>query len=112
MQQGMGRYQADTRQEIIDDAVHEDNSVQYVRVETAVQPPPKVPSDNGRLPTVQRPRRRKRQNIKYTDDEYDLSTVSATNQKKVILSGMLVKRGRMKSRKRIDRYESRRGLQH
>ena len=112
MQQGMGRYEADTHQEMVDDAVHEDNSVQYDRVETAVQPPPPVPSDSDGLPTVHRPRRQKGRNVKYTDDEYDLSTVSATNQKKVILSGMLVKKGMMKSRKRIDRYESRRGLQH
>ena len=56
----MGRYEADTHQEMVDDAVHEDNSVQYDRVETAVQPPPPVPSDSDGLPTVHRPRRQKR----------------------------------------------------
>ena len=51
------------------------------------------------MPSVGRPKRIRRPNVKYGSEEYDLSAVSA-NKKNLILSGLYVKRGRPMDRGR------------
>ena len=58
-----------------------------------------VPTDNMPVSPVGRPKRDRRPNVKYSADEYDLATVSASRAG-LTLSGLYVKPGRLKDRGR------------
>ena len=49
------------------------------------------------IPSVGRPKRDRRPNVKYNSEEYDLPSVSAS-KKRLLLSGLCVKQGRPKTR--------------
>ena len=92
---GTQQGQSETVSEIIDDGVlHDTDSRQC----NDMQPLSPVPSAST-IPTVGRPKRDRRPNVKYSTDEYDLSAVSAT-RKGLLLSGVYVKQGRPKDRGR------------
>ena len=58
-----------------------------------------APSGNMMQPTVNRPTRDRKPNVKYNTEEYDLSEVSAY-KKNLFISGLYVKQGRQKDRGR------------
>ena len=62
-----------------------------------VQPQPQspVPSSSMLQPTVGRPKRDRKPNVRYSAEEYDLASVSAS-KRKLVLSGVFVKQGRLK----------------
>ena len=66
-----------------------------------VQPQPQSPVSSGSIlqPTVGRPKRDRKPNVKYSSEEYELASVSAS-KRKLVLSGMFVKQGRLKNRGR------------
>ena len=70
-------------------------------MEGQVQPQSQLPELSGSVlqPTVGRPQREKRPNVRYSAEEYDLATVSASRAG-LILSGLYVKQGRLKNRGR------------
>ena len=98
MQQDTAQWKADTGGEMsgygahgIDNVLHDDEGLN-------VQLPSPVSSGSD-IPSVDRPKRVRRPNVKYGSEEYDLSAVSA-NKKNLILSGLYVKRGRPMDRGR------------
>ena len=74
----------------IDNVLHDDEGLN-------VQLPSPVSSGSD-IPSVDRPKRVRRPNVKYGSEEYDLSAVSA--YKSLVLSGVYVKKGRPMDRKR------------
>ena len=94
MQQETGWSQSGTGSEMVDSGAHDTDSGQY----NNMQPLSPVPSASE-LPAVRRPQRDKRPNVRYNTDEYDLSGVSVT-RRGLLLSGVYVKQGRPKDRKR------------
>ena len=66
-----------------------------------VQPEPQSPVPSGSMmqPTVGRPKRDRKPNVKYSAEEYDLDSVSAS-KRRLLLSGLYVKQGRPKDRGR------------
>ena len=70
-------------------------------MEGQMQPQSQLPELSGSVlqPTVGRPQREKRPNVRYSAEEYDLATVSASRAG-LILSGLYVKQGRLKNRGR------------
>ena len=92
MQQSMGQDHVETGCEMISD------DVRYDEMEPGVLPLSPEQSDSNEALAVGRPRRARRPNVKYSTDEYDLSAVSATHQKKRVLSGMMVSRRKKKQK--------------
>ena len=81
-----------------------DGIVEYVGnddEEGQLQPQPQLPELSGSVlqPSVGRPRRDKRPNVRYSAEEYDLATVSASRAG-LVLSGLHVKQTRLKNRGR------------
>ena len=70
--------------------------MQNDEVRPDVQSPLPVPT-SSEVPTVGRPKRDRRPNVKYNSEEYDLPSVSAS-KKRLLLSGLCVKQGRPKTR--------------
>ena len=64
-----------------------------------VQPQSPNPSGSLLQPTAGRPKRDRKPNVKYSAEEYELASVSASNRK-LVLSGVFVKRDRLKNRGR------------
>ena len=85
---------------IIDD-VGNDGRSQDNDKEGQMQPLSQLPELSGSVsqPTVGRPKREKRPNVRYSAEEYDLATVSASTAG-LVLSGLYVQRGRLKNRGR------------
>ena len=96
MQQGTSQYQSNTGVEMSDDGAPDIHSVQDDEMGQEVQPLLPVPSCGE---TVGRPQRDRRPNVRYRSDEYDLSSVSASN-KCLLLSGLYVNQGRPRNRGR------------
>lgn len=84
--------QMETSGEGFDDKVTHDDSAQHGGVESS------VPIDNVLVPTARRPKRDKRPNVKYSAEEHDLATVSASKGR-LLLSGLYVKQGRLTDRR-------------
>ena len=96
LQQGTSQYQSNTGVEMSDDGAPDIDSVQDDEMGQEVQPMSPVPSCGE---TVGRPQRDRRPNVRYRSDEYDLSSVSASN-KCLLLSGLYVNQGRPRNRGR------------
>ena len=96
MQQSTSQYQSDTGVEMSGDGAPDIDSVQDEEMGQEVQPLLPVPSGGE---TVGRPQRDRRPNVRYRSDEYDLSSVSASN-KCLLLSGLYVNQGRPSNRGR------------
>ena len=94
----------DVEQQQSGDNYANDGIVEYVgndEEEGQLQPQPQLPELSGSVlqPSVGRPRRDKRPNVRYSAEEYDLATVSASTAG-LVLSGLYVQRGRLKNRGR------------
>ena len=76
-----------------DDGFQNNDAVTNVQSESPVQ------TGSILQPTAGRPKRDRRPNVKYSADEYDLATVSASRAG-LTLSGLYVKPGRLKDRGR------------
>ena len=98
VQQGGGQCQSETGGEMVDDGVHGIDGVQHDERGWDVQQVLPEPSSRE-IPSVGRPKRDRRPNVRYKSEEYDLSAVSATRNG-LLLSGVHVKQGRPKDRKR------------
>ena len=92
MQQSMGQDHVKTGGEMVSD------DVWYDEMEPVVLPLSPGQSESNEALAVGRPRRARRPNVKYSTDECDLSAVSATHQKKRVLSGMMVSRRKKKQK--------------
>ena len=95
VQQGGGQCQSDTGTKMVDDGVGNDG-VQHDEGGLDVQQLLPEPS-GSEIPSVERPKRDRRPNVRYKSEEYDLSSVSAS-KRGLLLSGLNVKQGRPKSR--------------
>ena len=93
MQQGVGQYEAEIREEMINDGVQDDVGG------SDVQPLLPVQSGTKLLPAGGRPKRKQRPNVKYSSEEYDLSKVSASRTN-LVLSGLYVQQCRHRHRGR------------
>ena len=85
---------------IIDDVGNDDRSQDNDKDEQ-MQAHSQLPELSGSVsqPTVGRPKREKRPNVRYSAEEYDLAAVSASTAG-LVLSGLYVQRGRLKNRGR------------
>ena len=83
---------------MVDDGVHGIDGVQHDERGWDVQQILPEPSCRE-IPSVERPKRDRRPNVRYSAEEYDLATVSASRQG-LILSGLHVKQTRLKNRGR------------
>ena len=90
VQHGTEQCQSDAGGEFVDDGVHGIDSVQYDEGGLDVQPLLPEPS-GSEIPSVGRPKRARKPNVKYNSEEYDLSSVSAS-KKRLLLSGLCVNR--------------------
>jgi len=95
MQQSMRQGQQDSGIEMVGHGAHDVE--QDVEVSMGAPSSP-VPSGND-MPAVERPKRNRRANVKYSSEEYDLSAVSAV-RKGLCLSGLYVKQCEPRSRGR------------
>ena len=94
MQQSTGQCQPNTGNDRIGEGTHD--SVQEVE-DTNV---PVLPVPSGAdIPAVERPKRNRRPNVKYSSEDYDLSSISAA-KKGLCLSGLYVKQCKPRSRGR------------
>ena len=97
----IGHYQSgadDVVDGIITGVVNDDRT-QDNDITSNVQPQSPVPSGSMLQPTVGRPKRDRRPNVKYSAEEYDLAKLSAS-KKGLLLSGLYVKQGRPKDSRR------------
>ena len=97
----IGQYQSgadDMVDGIISGVVNDDRS-QDNDITSNVQSQLPVPSGSMLQPTVGRPKRDRRPNVKYSAEEYDLAKLSAS-KKGLLLSGLYVKQGRPKDKGR------------
>ena len=93
MQQSMRQGQQDSGIEMVGHEAHD--VVQDVEVSMGAPSAP-VPSETD-MPAVERPKRNRRPNVKYSSEEYDLSAVSAV-KKGLCLSGLYVKQCKPRTR--------------
>ena len=93
---GIEQPQSGTDDEIFNEGENDDNP-QASGTDTDGQVQLPVPSGNMMEPTVGRPMRNRRPNVRYNAEEFDLSGVSAY-KKNLLISGLNVKQGRRKDR--------------